>query len=979
MGDAQDECGCDRPDIFAKSDMSEILQRCRGCGYLVNFEGMRQRAVDTYYKDDQPIENPERYPDSERMDPNTHLRVLHLNGGRPDIDILSGTFELVSITKLPEYEAVSYCWGGNDGDYTKSEFIIIDKMVFPITKNCAAVLRKLRKPSYTRLIWVDSLCINQNDANERSTQVKQMGKVYSGAQMVHICLGDRADAIPREAFNVLESIGKPESSAHKEGIDQPKVNAVDTLFTQVYFSRMWVIQEVLLARDAQLHWGIETLPWRPLDEKRLKVAKDWAIDDFMPAWMRIQATNKNFRKSELLGELLFSAMGSKASNPRDKVYGIYGLLFDAEEEGLTVDYGLSVKQVFTNMAVHLIEKHKALSAVLRHAKHKSPLIEGERLPSWVPDFRSSCAPRSLSILFDESNDLQICSRISSKEVVFGLEGGELSLWGHRLRIFHDRHKAFTVPSKVVQCSIGEQELKWEIQAQFQVDFDPDEHIVFWMSNGLTLHLKRHPAREDTYTLLGECVLKNSGPFPTLVVHNRHASFADAMFGLEPQYLTSLWEVYTYFGRFIRHYTQRNGYRPFMLPDRWTDTEETNRVVNAYRVFCSLGVFSEHRRKRHNEDPGERYGGQRKDAARQWMFSLGAIQKANRKDMFSRTGYDSKDMFSRTGHDSEDTFGRRRHKDSVDPEIERMFDFESFWEDQATWTTLHSLNAVLQHPKSYDIRKITELCESWLQHYERAKHLIEKLLWKTGQDTALGIEILEELTAWETTTERLSKESQWAEGVFWPFEKPPSVEVRGDNQDTTLIPPLIRESTPPFSCSFGWERFLCFLQPRGEAPIISNDNGDCKEEDDSNNKKPKLETEEPVLQSEALAGMPAWDKDSKAEDPNAESSKAEEGETKDSPHDKQMMPDWVIKNNFKGVRLKLKECEDGYVWHRSAEYVLGPWGDEWAEVIRLIPRLFTAKAQLNLEKLLQLEETCLKRGAWRKENMEICQAEIITLV
>ncbi|RSL38283.1 hypothetical protein CEP53_014998 [Fusarium sp. AF-6] len=849
MTDVQEKCDCRKPDV----NVDEI---CGSCGNHLNFEHLRQRAVNTYDRDGQPIEDSNLPRRHLRLDdPSNSLRLLHLDDRTSPI--LSGTFQRVSITHLPSYEAVSYCWGGDDGDYTKPEFIIVGGRLFPITKNCAAALRKVRETSKEGVIWIDSLCINQNDVKERSVQVSQMGKIYSGAQKVHIYLGNNVDdRTASEAFFVL-------NSAHGFSMRHGSwAMSVKTLFAQTYFSRMWVIQEVLLAKSAQLYWGTATVRWKALSEGHLEEFKKAGIDDDIPDWIRIQAINKNLRNSEAFGELLFSAMGSNASNDRDKVYGIYGLLFDAEVEGLTVDYGLSVKSVFTNMAVHLIRNHNALPAVLRHVSPDAPIIEGEQLPSWVPDFRSRCVPRSVPLSFDGSSDLEICSSISSEEVLFRVAKDELHLRGHILSIFDGwRHTGSTEYSRVVQCTIGGQKLKWEIRAQFPVAYDPKQHTVFWMSNGLILHLEqRLSSAYAAYRVLGVCALEHSGPFPALIVHNRRTSFADAMFPLELlQDLTSLWEIYMDFKRFIRC-DRGDEVKPSGLLDTRLDWEGVDGAVSAYRAFCS------------REDTFN--GGWRKD----------------------------------TGN---------AHK--------TMLDFEGFWEDQATWTTLRILNTGLQCFMGYDNLKITQLCESWVQSYERAHHMIKKLSGETGQDTASVTETLEELEAWERTTKRLSEALQWTGWFSWPFGKPYRVPV-----------------------------------------YSKEDTKEDSEEDSEGDSEEDSEEEDGILE----------DSETKQRD-------AEDDEAKASPHDKKMTPDWamnVLKKTSEGDWVVVRvETWEGDEWHGPAKDRLCPWGDKWAEPIRSIPHLFTAKNQLNLEKVFQLEEICLKRRAWRKERMAICQAEIIILV
>lgn len=78
------------------------------------------------------------------------------------------------------YEAVSYAWGAPSLD----NFVLCHGKRLPITENCEAALKRLRKPSKTRTLWVDSICIDQSSMVERSDQVKLMGSIYRQATRV---------------------------------------------------------------------------------------------------------------------------------------------------------------------------------------------------------------------------------------------------------------------------------------------------------------------------------------------------------------------------------------------------------------------------------------------------------------------------------------------------------------------------------------------------------------------------------------------------------------------------------------------------------------------------------------------------------------------------------------------------------------------------------------------------------------------------
>jgi hypothetical protein len=104
------------------------------------------------------------------------------------------SYEIVnaSLEDPPPYEAISYTWGEertnilctyDEEHRPKPEFI-------SCPENCCRVLKRLRKKKTRRLVWVDSICINQDDRDERSRQVAIMDQVYMKARRVLVWLGD---------------------------------------------------------------------------------------------------------------------------------------------------------------------------------------------------------------------------------------------------------------------------------------------------------------------------------------------------------------------------------------------------------------------------------------------------------------------------------------------------------------------------------------------------------------------------------------------------------------------------------------------------------------------------------------------------------------------------------------------------------------------------------------------------------------------
>ncbi|KIM93944.1 hypothetical protein OIDMADRAFT_136971, partial [Oidiodendron maius Zn] len=128
------------------------------------------------------------------------IRLLHLQHGSPG-DNIRCTLKLARIPSMAStsYDALSYMWGP---EVTERD-IEINGQSYPIRENLYQALLHLRLPSLTRVLWVDALCINQNDLKERNKQVSQMGRIYLSAGHVIVWLG-LPDFSTAEAFNFFE-------------------------------------------------------------------------------------------------------------------------------------------------------------------------------------------------------------------------------------------------------------------------------------------------------------------------------------------------------------------------------------------------------------------------------------------------------------------------------------------------------------------------------------------------------------------------------------------------------------------------------------------------------------------------------------------------------------------------------------------------------------------------------------------------------
>lgn len=256
------------------------------------------------------------------LDRNTQeIRLLVIHPGSFDDPITCSLVHssLVGPDRFP-FEAVSYCWGSLRSstiiyltDDVQQPHEISDKAfkkAFRVPESVGAALKHLRYDNgKSRIFWVDSICINQSDFDERASQVSLMTQIYSQAESVTIWLGVGEPSL-HMAMDVIRDISnyknhicpsgpschcpggshlvnpqeialkKPESEyavmveilkVHLSTVSEDIRNRfrgphelISYLFEQPWFRRVWVLQEALNAQSAFLHCGYNILPWEVL-------------------------------------------------------------------------------------------------------------------------------------------------------------------------------------------------------------------------------------------------------------------------------------------------------------------------------------------------------------------------------------------------------------------------------------------------------------------------------------------------------------------------------------------------------------------------------------------------------------------------------------------------------------------------------------------------------------------------------------------
>ncbi|KAF3004766.1 hypothetical protein E8E13_001319 [Curvularia kusanoi] len=148
-----------------------------------------------------------------------HIRVLLiLPATEPDFsDTISCQLSEESLDSdpLPKYRALSYVWGNTSNPKT----VLLNGQPFPVRNNLWTFLAQARKHGYTDPAWIDAVCINQDDTDERNKQVALMGRVYCSATDVRVWLEDEDGEIER-TVEEMDNLGWPENVAHFRFIEE---------------------------------------------------------------------------------------------------------------------------------------------------------------------------------------------------------------------------------------------------------------------------------------------------------------------------------------------------------------------------------------------------------------------------------------------------------------------------------------------------------------------------------------------------------------------------------------------------------------------------------------------------------------------------------------------------------------------------------------------------------------------------------------
>jgi len=317
---------------------------------------------------------------------------------------------------VPElkFVAVSYAWGEGLPDVP----ILCNYQRMEVTGELFRCLNEISRAIQTpTLLWIDQVCIDQRNVDEKSRQVSLMLDIYRAATEVIVWLEDlnwnlfgsptlallqrlaefsRTPAGEQSRRDMAQGdILKVVRAYHDAGlgdVDSRALKGFLRLLSCPWHSRTWVVQEVVVARKITVCGrGSFKVDWKTFVDAAALVFQGslsllgGSVGSIQYAQQQLSLTQWLRKDSNLpLLRLLMSARAFKAKDPKDKVFALYGLSKEGKDLQIPIDYRHSLARVYGGIALAILKRDRCLD-FLSVPRKDSGLLPP--LPSWIPDWR----------------------------------------------------------------------------------------------------------------------------------------------------------------------------------------------------------------------------------------------------------------------------------------------------------------------------------------------------------------------------------------------------------------------------------------------------------------------------------------------------------------------------------------------------------------------------------------------------------------
>lgn len=324
------------------------------------------------------------------------FRLLRIESG-DDNDPVRCHLDHFLLSNAPSFESMSYCWGTQPA---QSVITMGDKREpFLISPHLWNALRRIRKSKKDRLLWIDALCIDQDNLRERNHQIVLMRRIYSAATRTLIWLGDHdisrrtcERSFPDENGTELTLCMQPELGQMEHPLAVQDLHA-DLLSLQrhnnssgkadVWWRRLWVVQEFRFSRlPCSVYIGPHAVKWDHFYAICLDPESPLALSNPLAPFSGLRDHTPTS-----LTQLLTMTSAFHCSDPRDRVFALLGLAEEAAKQ-LNADYGRSIIRVLEDACFYLIQERQTLDVLLDNRLSRTSWGRDQLrdvLPTWLPD------------------------------------------------------------------------------------------------------------------------------------------------------------------------------------------------------------------------------------------------------------------------------------------------------------------------------------------------------------------------------------------------------------------------------------------------------------------------------------------------------------------------------------------------------------------------------------------------------------------
>ncbi|KAF1932475.1 HET-domain-containing protein [Didymella exigua CBS 183.55] len=373
--------------------------------------------------------------------PGNAIRILLLlPGGYTDDVQLVITHEKLQEEKRIPYECLSYTWGSEPPTeklYVWQESSAHDGGHEPrylfVRNNLLTALRYLRLAHSPRRIWVDAICINQDNLQEKGREVARMGLIYRMAAHVLVWIGPE-DETTSTAVETIERLspGVILSSDHRNcdtipGSEAAVVRyhlatstltsrhwlALSSLIQRPWFRRLWIRQEVLLASKVLLRCGNTEIDWAKLEKVIIFVEHKVSREHISASDILYCRSLFPYVGSDSLVYTLHRSSLCGHTDPRDLIYANLSTSTAMKQLQIEPDYDASIAHVYKDMVCKYMQRFKSLE-LLRSCD--LPSLE-EGFKSFVPYFGKPKSESRLFAVFAHAGSRQSFSIADNENIV----------------------------------------------------------------------------------------------------------------------------------------------------------------------------------------------------------------------------------------------------------------------------------------------------------------------------------------------------------------------------------------------------------------------------------------------------------------------------------------------------------------------------------------------------------------------------------